>query len=76
MIISTVATQDNKAKQNEYPKLMLNPVYNFIVLLTAPRTGMILNAGTSDWYVGYSSSGWIQEELTPYIGIVSLSNAS
>ena len=63
----------NQSKAHSYPKLMESEDANLIVLMTAPKNGVVVHA-SEEYGVGHSSDDWDMECFTDYNGTIELKN--
>lgn len=60
-------------KQNEYPKLKISTNLSQVVLFTSPRTGTVIDPGTSTSKRGEHSYSLVEEMFENFYGSVTLS---
>jgi hypothetical protein len=71
MIKSTIG----KHKNTEFPKLMLSPQEDYIVLLTEQTKGFVIWSTPSGFEVGFTKEDWSLANFTDYNEQVTLQNA-
>lgn len=69
----------SKVKYKEFPKLMSNKQYNFIVLFEEPKKGVVLfnnekDQGFPPHYIGYYSEHWAMDRFEDFNGKLTLKN--